>query len=201
MARNLNPGELNERISILSINQAENTYTWEPTSESWAKIEQLTGNNLFSKVGLGAKSVKITARKKCGLTLHNAFLWKGKHCFLTDICEIDRAYYEITAALIEPQICTIERTNPPRLNELNRPIYDESTVISFPGCVTEKYMGHVQNEPMATKEIRNVLVTPKNITVKCGEIVTINNIAYNVLIAHELDEYKNEYEILVKEDI
>lgn len=197
----MNPGELNERMPILELRKTENTYAWETSSKIWAKVEQLTGSNLFSKVGLGAKSIKFTIRKKSDLTLHNAFSWKGKHCFLTDIKEIDHAYYEVSAALIEPRICNIERNLKPKRNELNRPIYDGPTTISFPGCLTEKYMGHTQNEPMATKEMRYVLVTPKIIELECGELVTIDDIAYNVLIAHTLDEYKNEYEIIVKEDI
>lgn len=196
----MNIAELNKRISILSLSQTDMIFTWEITTDIWAKVEQLNGSNLFSRVGMGAKSMKFTIRKRNGLALHNAFLWKGKHCFLTDIKEIDHAYYEVSAALIEPRICNIERTLKPKRNELNRPVYEGSTTISFPGCLTEKYMGHTQNEPMVTKEMRYVLVTPKNIDLECGELVTIGDIAYNVLISHTLDEYKNEYEIMVKED-
>lgn len=196
-----NPGELDKRISVLSIVHDENTYTWEESIKLWAKVEQLAGTNLFSRVGLGAKSIKFTIRKNKDLTLHNAFLWQGKHCFLTDINEIDRVLYEVTAALIEPVTCIVERQGKPTRNELNRPIYSDPVKITFPACLTEKYMGHTQNEPMAIKEIRYVLVTPKSIELNCGELVTINNLTYNVLIAHTLDEYKNEYEIMYKGDV
>lgn len=196
----MNPGELKEKISVLSINSSENAYTWGTSSSIWAKAEQLSGNNIFSKVGLGAKSIKFTIRKKSDLTLHNAFAWNGKHCFLTDIKEIDRAYYEVSAALVEPQICYVERMGEPTLNELKRPVYESNYTLSFPGCITEKYLGHSQESPMTTQEIRYVLVTPKVIILEAGELVTINNITYNVLLAHTLDEYKNEYEIMVKGD-
>lgn len=197
----MNIAGLNKRISILSLSQTDMIFMWEKNTDIWANVEQLSGSNLFSRVGIGAKSIKFTIRKRNGLTLNNAFSWQGKHCFLTDIKAIDRAYYEVSAALIEPRICKIERTQKPKRNELNRPIYGGPTTISFPGCLTEKYMGHTQNEPMATKEMRYVLVTPKIIELECGELVTIGDIAYNVLISHALDEYKNEYEITVKEDI
>jgi len=196
-----NPGELNEKISLLTLNQNGNTYAWEASSNIWAKAEQLNSTNLFSRVGLGAKSIKFIIRKNKNLTLHNAFLWRGRHCFLTDIKEFDRAYYEVTTALVEPVACTVMRAGEPKLNELNRPVYGNLIQVTFPGCLTEKYMGHVQNEPMATREIRYVLVTPKPIKVNCGELITINNLTYHVLIAHELDEYKNEYEIMYEGDI
>jgi hypothetical protein len=196
----MNPGEFKDKLSVLGLKQTGNTYAWESTSGLWAKAEQLNGNNLFSKVGLGAKSIKFTIRKKSDLTLHNAFGWQGKHCFLTDIIEKDRMYYEVAAALIEPRTCSVERTGEPVLNELNRPIYSEDTTVTFPGCLTEKYLGHTQGEPMATNETRHVLVTPKLIILVVGELVTINNTSYTVIIPHLLDEYKNEYEIMVKED-
>jgi len=196
-----NPGELNEKITVLTLNQGGNTYTWKESSKLWAKVEQLNKTNIFSKVGLGAKSIKFTIRKNKDLTLHNAFIWRGKHCFLTDIFEVDRAYYEVTAALIEPVTCVVERCGEPTKDKLNRPVYSEQILISFPGVLTEKYMSYMQNEPMATTEMRYVLVTPKAIEINCGELVTINGTTYNVLIAHTLDEYKNEYEILYQGDI
>jgi hypothetical protein len=197
----MNPGERKDKISILTLKQTENTYSWDVLSNPWAKAERLSGNNLFSKVGIGAKSVKFTIRENKILTLHNAFRWQGKHCFLTDIVGVGRMYYEVTAALIEPHICTVERIGEPILNELNRPVYNESKTISFPGCLTEKYLGHTQGEPMAITEMRLVVVTPKVIELSVGEIVTINNTPYTVIIPHTLDEYKNEYEIMARSDV
>lgn len=194
----MNPGELHERFSVLSINKSGNVYTWSVDATAWAKVEVTTKNNLFSRVGIGAKSVNFVIRKR-SLTLHNAFYWNGKHCFLTDIIENeDRMYYEVTAALIEPRNCTVERTNKPTLDNFNRPIYTEPTIISFPACLTEKYIRQTQEQPMSTIESRYVLVTPKTITLSDGELVTIDNIAYEVLVTHSLDEYKNEYEISVR---
>lgn len=196
----MNPGELKERISLLSIKQLENTYTWEILSKIWSKVEQLSGNNLFSKVGMGANSIKFTIRIRSDLALHHAFLWQGKHCFLTNINEIDPGYYEVTAALVEPKVCSIKKTGEPKRNGLNRPIYDEPVMVTFPGCLIEKYLGQTQNKPMAYTETRYVLVTPKIIDLDEGEIVIIEETPYTVLIPHILDDFKNEYEIMVKED-
>ena len=195
----MDANELRDEISLLILNKNGNTYTWDKISRIHAKTERLNGSNLFSQVGIGAKSVKFTIRKM-DITLHNAFLWKEKHCFLTDIIEVNRMYYEVSAALIEPKICSIERTGQPTLNSLNRPVYGEKETIIFPGCLTEKYLKNAQEKPMSTIQTTYVLVISKAITLELGEIVTIENISYTVKIPHILDDYKNEYEIIALEE-
>lgn len=190
----MNPGELKDRIEVLTLSKSNNIYTWITESTIWGKAKRLNSTNIFSKVGIGTKSIKFTIRKR-DITLHNAFKWKDQHCFLTDIIDIDRMYYEITAALIEPITCTLERTDIPTLNELNRPTYSNPTILTFPGYLTEKYIKNIQEDPMSTIENQYVLVTPKAIELREGELVTIKNIPYEVLVCHILDEYKNEYEI------
>jgi hypothetical protein len=196
----MNSGELKDRIEVLALSKVDNTYCWITVLGVWAKTERLKNTNIFSKVGIGAKSVQFTIRKR-ELTLHNALRWKGKHCFLTDIVETaDRMYYEVTAALIEPKTCTVKRTGEPTFNKLNRPVYGEPTILTFPGCLTEKYLGYEQGKPMATTEIRYVLVTPKAVELTSGELVSIGNKTYTVEMPHTLDDYKNDYEISVRSD-
>lgn len=195
----MNAGEFNEKIAVLVLDKTENIFSWNTKGSIWGKVESLKGKNLFSNVGIGAKSVKFTIRMM-SLTLHNAFLWQGKHCFLTDIVEMNRMYYEVTTAIIEPKICTVERTPEPTLDKLNRPVYAQPELISFPGCLTEKYLGHTQEKPMALVETRYVLVTPKVIELSAGELVTVGNETYIVEIPHTLDEFKNEYEISVRSE-
>jgi hypothetical protein len=196
----MNPGELNNKISVMSVKLTGKTYYWEQTSGIWAKVEQLKGNNLFSQVGIGVKSIQFTIRKNSALSLHNAFQWQGKHCFLTNINEVDRGFYEVTAALIDPKLCIIKRTDKPTKDSLNRPVYSAPENITFPGCLVEKYAGHKQENPMAIIEMRYVVVTPKVIELEIGELITIDNVNYEVLVKHTLDEYKNEFEIVFKGD-
>lgn len=195
----MNPGLLKERIEILRLDSTENNFSWAVEAIVWAKVEQQKTKNIFSNVGLGAKSLKMIIRKR-DITLHNAIKWRGKHCFLTDITDLGNGFYEIMAALIEPHTCTVERTDAHSLNELNRPVYSEPVMITFPGYLTEKYIRTIQDEPMSMVESQYVLVTPKSVNLQEGELVTINNVTYEVLVAHILDEYKNEYEILVRRD-
>ena len=195
----MNPGELKERITILSLTEINNNYIWNKETTAWAKVEHLNGTNIFSSVGLGAKSIKLTIRKR-NLTLHNAFMWSGRHCFLTNIVNVERLYFEVTAALVNPKTCAIKREYEPTYNNLNRPVYSEPALITFPGILTEKYLGNIRNDPMTTIETRYILVTPKIITLREGELVTISETDYEVLISHTLDEFKNEYEIVARSD-
>ena len=192
--------DLKNKIDVLAITDTGNVYEWAAIAQIWAKVEHLNSNNIFTSTGIGAKSIKFTIRKR-ELTLNNAFRWQGKHCFLTNIIETDdRMYYEVTAAIIEPKTCIAEQTGEPTLNELNRPVYGNPTTLTFPGILIEKNLGHMQEKPMATIEIRYFLVTPKGIELDIGDLVVINNVTYNAELLHALDEYKNQYEIAVRSD-
>jgi hypothetical protein len=94
----------------------------------------------------------------------------------------------------------LKKTSAPTKVALNRPVYSNPYTVTFPGCLIEKYMGHTQGDPMASIEKRYVLVTPKAIELLTGELVTISNNTYTILIPHVLDEYKNEYEIIERKD-
>lgn len=196
----MNSGELRHRIDILILKNDNNVFTWETLNTIWAKAEDLDKTNIFSKLGIGAKSVKFIIRK-CSLTLHQAIRWQGRHYFITDIKELDRMYFELITAQLEPKICIATRKIPVK-NELNRPIPGEpQTIATFPGYLVEKYLGYQQEKPQAINEINYVLVTPKTINLEVGDLVKIDDDTFNVRITHVLDEYKNEYEITVIKDV
>lgn len=65
----------------------------------------------------------------------------------------------------------------------------------FPRFYNRKYLGFVQREPQGQVEHRLVLVTPKAVTLKTGDLVKADGGAYAVRVCYLLDEFKNEYEI------
>ena len=196
----MNPGELKEKISVVALVSDGSNFMWESQKVIWAKAEILNTKNIFSSIGMGARTVKFLVRKQ-NLSLHSAFIWKGNHCFLTAINEENRLYYEVLTAIVTISKCHIKREPDPTYNNLNRPVYSEPTLITFPGIVTEKFLGNTQEQPMTTIETRLVLVTPKLIKLEEGELVTINEKDYEVLISHTLDEFKNEYEIISRRNV
>ena len=196
-----NPGDLKEKITVLGLIREGNRYWWKESFGIWAKAEEQNRNNLFSKVGLGAKSIHFSIRKKPDITLHHALRWKGKHCFITSVTEVRTGFLEVEAAVVEPKECTVRKEAEPVRDEWNRPVYGEPVLVTFPGCLIEKYAGYIQGEPMATSEMRYVIVTPKGIRLHVGDLVTIEEKTYQVLTCHILDEYKNEYEVMCVEDV
>ena len=197
----MNAGELRDSITILELCEtAEQVWEWHPKTIVPAKLEHMTANSIFSKNGLSAKSIKATIRAYPPLTLHHAFRLPSQgseHCFLTDIDKDMRSHYTLTAALIEPVTCTIDRVKMVK-GELNRPVAQKLSPITFPGFLTEKYTRQEQGQPMSHSEVRFVLVTPKVIEIEVGQLVNVGAEPYEVLIPHTLDAYKNEYEILRK---
>lgn len=191
-------GEMKKPATILQLSQHGDTYQWKEAGNIWAKAEPQSKTNLFSKVGLGQKSIRFTMRKQF-LSLHEAIRWQGKHCFLTDIRELDRMYFQVTAALIEPVSCIAFHTDH-ALDTLNRPAFQDTRIAAFPGFLTEKYLGFEQKEVHAETKTTYVLVTPKAIVLQSGDLVQVGEDFYTVNIIHILDEYKNEYEITIGRD-
>lgn len=61
-------------------------------------------------------------------------------------------------------------------------------------------MGHEQLDPHAEVTGDLVLVTPKAVALALGSWVIVEDRYFLVRVPHELDPYKNEYEIRRRED-
>lgn len=196
----MHAGELRELVDVLSLQNDGNAYSWAVIGFDWVKAERTDKANIFSSVGLGAKTVKFTLRKRADLTLHNAIRWGGRHCFLTDINNDDIEYSVIVAALVEPTACVATRPQKTR-GERGVPVYAQEPLCRFPACVTEKWMGYVQKEPQAELGETLVLVAPKCVTLRAGDLVAVGTLGwYAVRVCHMLDAYKNEYEVLRRKE-
>lgn len=180
---------LKDRVQVLELgyDMSMNTFAWAKKRQIWAAAEQDTRSNLFSSVGVGARGVTFTIRRSPSLTLHNAFRWRGRHCFLTSIVDGDPGFQVVKAALCEPAECLQNADRDPR-------------GCWFPGILTEKYVGHEQLDPHAEVTGDFVLVTPKTVRLAPGSWVTVSGDYFLVRVPHELDPFKNEYEVRRKED-
>ncbi|MEA5136469.1 MAG: hypothetical protein VB035_10085 [Candidatus Fimivivens sp.] len=187
-------------LQISSFGESPNSVSWQPSGELWASVEQQDKTNLFSKVGVGVKSALITMVPRGDITLHDALIWNGKHLFLTGINIKSPAAMEITAALIEPTMCSATRGKDTK-NALNNPVRVQEALCSFPACVTEKYMGFSVQQPQSQVEETLVLVCPKTVVLKTGDLVTVGTRGvYAVTVPHTLDDYKNEYEVVATKE-
>ncbi len=203
----IDAGQLRERLDILDLFTSDSGCRWEPTRQTWAKVEQTGERNLFSGVGIGARDVKITLREQ-RITLHNALRWKGQHLFLTEITRPDPGWMEIKAALVD--VTQWEATHYETgidTAQHNRPKRTAGPPITFPAVLTEKYMGYTPpfDQGHASTEARFVLVTSKPVELSPGDLVAQKvgeaKMTYKVELAHSLDGHKNEYEISRRKDV
>ena len=196
-----NAGMLRERVHLLTLSEQPDGCTWQKTAAFRAAVSYPKGSNLFSKVGIGVRSVQLKLRRRDDLTLHHAMLLDGQHLFLTKIdLDTDRLYQTVEAAAITPVLCSVSRKEVTPDARHNRPTLTETKVYTFPACITEKYLKFDSLTPQDVTETTYVLVTPKAVTLRTGEVVTIGEDVFCVQIGHTLDPYKNEYEVMRKED-
>lgn len=196
-----NAGMLREQVQLLTLSEQPDGCTWQKTAAFRAAVSYPKGSSLFSKVGIGVRSVQLKLRRRDDLTLHHAMLLDGQHLFLTKIdLDTDRLYQTVEAAAITPVLCSVSRKQVMTDARHNRPTLTETKVYAFPACMTEKYLKFDSLTPQDVTETTYVLVTPKAVTLRTGEVVTIGGDAFCVQIGHTLDPYKNEYEVMRKED-
>ena len=170
-------GKLSERIELLRLVKGENEYRWELLRRSWASVELQQRRNNFSAHGIGAAGAELVLRRQ-ELTLLDAIRWRGQHLFLTGIAPRGRNHLTVAAALVEVRACR-----------------DPESGLAFPGVVTEKYLGHRQEEPMAVNPMRHILITHPAIDLKPGRLVEVDGESWPITMSHRLDLWKAEYEL------
>lgn len=197
-------GRLDQLLEVLELRETSSgVWEWVPVRRAWAQVAQTAKTNLFSKVGVGARDAAVVLRRQ-PLTLHQALRWKGKHLFLTAITCRDRNHMDVAAALVDTVEVLCQRYTTV-LGPDNRPEKQALPELVFPGVVTERYVRYVPEETYAKVQCVLVLVTPKVIQLREGDLVTLRTgqaaALYNVQTRHVLEEYKNEYEIAWSKDI
>lgn len=204
MRPSIDAGQLRDVLQVLELQEGpEGTWTWKRVRKARGAVELSTKSNLFSSVGIGARGAELVLRRQA-LTLHQAILWGEQHLFLTAILPEGRLHLRVQAALVEPVECLATRTED-TVGEAGRPTTAETMRVTFPGVLTEKYARYEREETHAENATSYVLVVPKEIQLKAGDLVTVQEGpaqgVYNVQICHVLDPYKNEYEIAWRGDV
>lgn len=177
-------GRLEERLEVLELVRTEKAeedaasyYTWEAVRRTWGNVALTERKNVYSVHGIGSPGVEIILRRQ-PIGLDSALRWRGQHCLITGIRPRGRLYLTVQAALVELSACEDPRDG-----------------TRFPAVMTERYLGHEQQEPMAIDLHRRVLVTPKAVKLSPGPLVLVEGVEWPIITPYELDPHKNEYEI------
>lgn len=196
---------LRDKIEILTLIQDDETgnMAWAPSGKRWASAEIDTQRNLFSIVGVGTRGATVVIRPDLRLTLHQAIRWNGKFLHLTSIAlDKERDRQEIKAAICYPATLTAKPQARTGRDAMNRPLMEQQAAFDFPGILTEMYYRNEGDEVFRKTTQRRVLVTPKAIVLRAGDLVQQGTEApYTVRQVMDLEFYKNEYVIERQEDV
>lgn len=195
----MNPGKLRDRVTLLRLTGGADL-TFAPAAQVWAQVRETGRKNNFAKVGIGADGVEILLRER-EITLHDAVLWNGCHYFLTDIAKEGNhpVYWKVQAARVPCRTAEVYRYRTSR-GEAGYPVNTLEQLGSFPACLTEKYLGSREEASHMENETRLVAVAPKAAAYQAGDLFEIGGKKYRVMVAHDLEDWKNEYEIQRVED-
>ena len=173
----------------MELKNSDDGWSWSERRKAWAAVEQFDKRVIFSSAGAAANSTVIFTIRRQEISMHNAIEWQGQHYFITSIIPTaDRGHLTVTAAPVVVVNCTADANKIPKGK-------------TFPAALTEKYVRHEQLEPMAVSSICYVLVTPKAVSLQPGSLVDVAGMPYVVFAAHQLDPFKNEYEVMRKADL
>lgn len=196
---------LTEKIEILTLVQDDETgdIAWAQSRNCWASVELDTRRNIFSVVGVGTRGATAVIRPDMRLTLHQAIRWQGEFLHLTSITlSQERDRQEIKAAICTPVTMTAKPQARTGKNELNRPIVEQQSSYTFPGILSELYHQNEADEVFRMETLRRVLVTPKTVVLRTGDLVQRGDEApYTVRQVMDLEFYKNEYVLERQEDV
>ena len=196
----MNIGKLRDRGWLMRLT-GEEELRFEAVRSLWMEAAETGRKNLFSQAGIGADGAEFTIRS-CDLTLHDAILWNGRHYFLTNIerAGIHPVYFRVSAARVPCETVTVFRAATSR-DDLSRAKRTEREIGSFPGCITEKYLGEEVGKSHLELEKRRVAVAPKAAVYRPGDVFEILGERWRVVLCHDLEAWKNEYEIERTEDV
>ncbi len=181
---NMDAGRLRDVVRVLT----PATGTDPETPKGWVEVGAVRAcrefsekKTLFSSVGLGARTVLFTIRRR-PLALGDLLELGGQAHYVTAIQPVERTYLAVTTAQVSVVRCL-------KVNLGREP------GLAFEAIMTEKYLRYEQTEPMYTVSQQYVLVTTKAVGLATNDLIEIAGEVYVVRIGHCLDSCKNEYEI------
>lgn len=200
----MNPGLLKNKIEILEYGLNEGIYSYRPISKLYAKVDKEFKRTNYSTFSYGSNEVtKFTGRFKSYISNENAIRLNGKQYLITSLKDIyeNKLYLEISTIQKDLVTCEAKRMVEVIDKELNRPKKEFAKVSKFEGYLSEKYAGYTEEKASSSSTLILILVTPKVIKLREGDVITIDGVDYNLIVGHMLDSNFNEYEITVKKDI
>ncbi len=180
-------GDMRERLSIHKTQTDETgNVQWIDAFKAWANVET-TGKKIpYASTAASGDEICITMWKNL-LTTSHLVLWGGRPYKPVSIAPYSQPGFIVVKAA-KVLFVTCEKEN------------QEGEKFSFPGFLAEKWVKHQEKNPFDSNVMQYVLVTPKEVELESGAIITSGSESYHLLLGHTLEEDYNEYEIRRTED-
>ena len=199
----MNPGELRSKVRILNYECIDGVYRFNAIKELYSKVENVVERKAFSKFGLRTdEATAITLRYRKDISKFNAVRFNDDHYLISVIEDIENKhrYTKLITVKQKVYLCEAFRNSVVK-DKMNRTQHLLKSIYRFEGYLVEKYTGFNTEGINSNVKHTLILMTPKVINLKAGDIIEINDIKYNVEVCHVLDEYLNEFEITVFKDV
>lgn len=180
----MNIGEFRETIEVYEAQESNEDILLQKTFSIPAKVKLTGTRGIWSSYANMGEKVEITLRKD-EITQNNLLKWNGTDLWIYGIDEKTYGFYTISACRADIAVYKRE---------------DESKII---GAITEKYERYSEpRDEYGSIEQLMLLVTPKLVKLRSGDLIKSSaGEWYTVQVAHDLDPYKNEYEIWRRADV
>ena len=171
----IDPGKLDTRISVMGYRNG----AWEELGTLWGSAEYSI-RVIYSSIAAATQGYKITVRTSSLIRPDRALRLNGDHCLIASLAR-HKQYDEIEAAAVKLQRCTLRRQN--------------ADVFEFEAVLAEQYVNWTQATPYARHETGMLLIAPKEIILRSGDIVAVDSVRYSVRACHMVESTHNAYEV------
>lgn len=175
-------GHASAAVTLYGAAQESGSVVREEKGTFWAQARPTGRRSIFASFGLAAEEYEFVTR--CNTALPGDTLrMNSTDYFVTSAEREALSWYKVLAARVALSSCRRGNT-------------------AFFGVLTEKYAANNDEEAYRSDERTVILITPKLAILREGDEVEIDEKSvYIVRLAHDLDPYKNEYEIWGRRDI
>ncbi|MEG0783987.1 MAG: head-tail adaptor protein, partial [Christensenella sp.] len=179
------------------LRKVNNNYDYYLAYMTWASVEKKAGKTIYATFATAAENViKLTMRIH-PITRHDMIIINGQYHLITSIIEQGNIYMVLELAPIR-LIKTLVKRN---VDEKNNNIVSRNLqdLLTFPAIYAERYVRlDADTERNYTTSLMLVLIAPKQIELKVGDVCKAQNATYRVELTHLTHEYRNEYEVKTK---
>lgn len=176
-------GNYRDLITVYEAKQNNSQIIREKKFDICGCVEQTKSRGIWSAYATTSEQFRIKTRLD-DITLFDTLKWGDIDLWVHSIFEKELGFLEILACRADISNFTLEN---------NR----------FFGSLAEKYVKYEEPiEPYSEVQQAMVLVVPKLVSLRAGELVKDDmNRCFVVHCPHELDTYKNEYEVFRRYDV